>query len=485
MIQPITEQLMQLIRDGESITVEFKESKRAITKDVYETVCAFSNRDGGHIFLGVKDNGDIIGVEPDSVEKLKKDFVTAVNNENKISPALYLTPIEYDAKGKCVLYIRVPSSQEVCRCGGRIYDRIHEADIDITRHSDDVYRLYSRKSGGCFVNKVFPVFGVADLRRDLIERAKNMTRSRVDNHPWLLMSDEEIMRSAGLVLRDPVSGQVGITLAAILLFGTDQLIMSVLPHHKTDAIFRVFDTDRYDDRDVIVTNLIESFDRLMAFGKKHLNDTFHLDGVQSVSARDRILREIVSNVLAHRNYADAFVAKFVIEKDRIFTENASIPHGYGALRPESFEPLPKNPPISKVFREIGLADELGSGMRNTYRYTKMYSGGEPQFSEGDVFRIIIPLRESATATVGPRDPGAADGAKNEPINEPINEAITLTASDQRILSAIRENTRITRRELAELLDLGESTVFRAIQKLKAAGVIERCGSNKTGFWRIR
>ena len=72
MIQPITEQLMQLIRDGESITVEFKESKRAITKDVYETVCAFSNRDGGHIFLGVKDNGDIIGVEPDSVEKLKK-----------------------------------------------------------------------------------------------------------------------------------------------------------------------------------------------------------------------------------------------------------------------------------------------------------------------------------------------------------------------------------------------------------------------------
>ena len=55
----------------------------------------------------------------------------------------------------------------------------------------------------------------------------------------------------------------------------------------------------------------------------------------------------------------------------------------------------------KVFREIGLADELGSGMRNTYKYTRMYSGSEPQFIEGDVFCITIPLSEAATATVGP------------------------------------------------------------------------------------
>lgn len=62
----------------------------------------------------------------------------------------------------------------------------------------------------------------------------------------------------------------------------------------------------------------------------------------------------------------------------------------------NFEPFPKNPPIPKVFREIGLADELGSGTRNTYKYTKMYSGDEPQFIEGDVFHITNPLAEVAT-----------------------------------------------------------------------------------------
>lgn len=59
------------------------------------------------------------------------------------------------------------------------------------------------------------------------------------------------------------------------------------------------------------------------------------------------------------------------------------------------------PPIAKVFREIGLADELGSGMRNSYKYTKLYSGGEPVFTEADVFTTVIPLSEAATATVGP------------------------------------------------------------------------------------
>jgi ATP-dependent DNA helicase RecG len=174
--------------------------------------------------------------------------MTSINNENKMYPPLYLAPMEYDVDGKSILYIRVPVSQDVCRCGGRIYDRNHESDIDITHHSDEVYRLHACKSGSYYVNKVFPAFGIADLRADLIERAKKMTRSRAKDHPWLHMTNEEVIWSAGLVLRDQASGKEGLILAAILLFGTDQLIMSVLLQHKTDAIFRVFDTEAYFHR---------------------------------------------------------------------------------------------------------------------------------------------------------------------------------------------------------------------------------------------
>ena len=73
-------ELLAIIEQGEGHTVEFKKSTTDITKDVYDTVCAFSNRDGGHIFLGVKDNGTILGIRPDCVERMKKDFVTAVKS---------------------------------------------------------------------------------------------------------------------------------------------------------------------------------------------------------------------------------------------------------------------------------------------------------------------------------------------------------------------------------------------------------------------
>jgi len=121
-----------------------------------------------------------------------------------------------------------------------------------------------------------------------------------------------------------------------------------------------------------------------------------------VSARDAILREIISNSLAHRDYSSGYVAKIIIEKNRILAENSNRTHGYGNLDLNTFQPFPKNPAISKVFREIGLADELGSGMRNTYKYTKMYSGGVPQFVEGDIFRTVIPLNDAATLKSGPK-----------------------------------------------------------------------------------
>lgn len=65
-----------------------------------------------------------------------------------------------------------------------------------------------------------------------------MAIARNQNHSWKDMIDEELLRSANLILVDPETNKEGITLAAILLFGRDNSIMSVLPQHKTDAIFR-------------------------------------------------------------------------------------------------------------------------------------------------------------------------------------------------------------------------------------------------------
>ena len=467
------EELKKLIQTGEKRDVEFKKSQNDITKDVYETVCSFNNRDGGHIILGVLDNTKkICGINPERIDKILKDFTTSINNGNKINPPMYLIPEVYTVDGKEIIYIRIPEGTQVRRLNGRIWDRTHEGDIDITDNAELVYKMYARKQSTYFVNKVYPNLGLNVLNFDLIKKAKKMAVSRIDNHPWQEMNEEEILRSTGLILTDPNTGKEGITLAAILLFGKDSAIMSVLPQYKTDAIYRVKNMDRYDDRDVIITNLIDSYTRLMEFGKKHLNDVFVLDGTQSVSARDKILREVVSNILAHRDFSNAYTAKLVIERNRIYTENSNLPHGHGELQLNKFEPFPKNPTISKVFREIGFADELGSGMRNTNKYTKLYSGGTPIFEEGNIFKITIPLENVAELQVGP-------GGNKENNKENSKEIA------DKIVAVLRERPEVSIKEISKILEISTGSVRHHMEKLKKENMIEHIGSTKKGKWIIK
>ena len=150
----------------------------------------------------------------------------------------------------------------------------------------------------------------------------------------------------------------------------------------------------------------------------------------------------------------------------MFTENGNRPRGWGMLDPAQFRPFSKNPPIAKVFREVSLADELGSGMRNTYKYTKLYSGGEPQFIEGDLFRTIIPLKPVATAKVGPgvnSDTGHQEnhqvshqGNHQEPISNRIIEFCSTARSKKEIAAFLgyKDIGNLTRRYIAPLVAEG-------------------------------
>jgi len=471
------EEIMKLIQNGEKIDVEFKESNNTLPKDIYDSVCSFNNRNGGHILLGVSDEKQIIGVNEDKIDKIIKEFTTSVNNSQKIYPPLYLTPVPVNIKGKTVIYIRVPEGYQVCRHNGKIWDRSYEGDINITNNSELVYKMYSRKQSTYFVNKVYPNLEINCLETSVIEKVRKMAVSRNQNHLWKNMNDEELLRSANLILIDPETNKEGITLAAILLFGKDNSIMSVLSQHKTDAIFRVENKDRYDDRDIVITNLIDSYDRLISFGQKHLNELFVLDGIVNVNARDRILREIISNTLAHRDYSSGFPAKMIIDDEKIIIENSNLAHGMGILDLQKFEPFPKNPSISKVFIEIGIADELGSGMRNTYKYTQLYSGATPIFEEGNIFRTIIPIKKIATQKVGGEN--VAHGVAHD-------VAHGVAHDKEKIITIIKEkirlNNKITRQAIADEIGVSKKTIERHMKEINNLKYI---GSGNNGYWELK
>ena len=468
----MSDRLKQLIAQGEGITVEFKECRDTLPKSVFETVCSFLNRFGGDIFLGVANDGRIVGVDKDKSKQIKADLVSAMNNPQKIFPTVYLSVDELDIDNKTVLHVYVPESSQVHNTNRHIFDRNEDGDFEITDSTNLVASMYIRKQREYTENTVFPYATTSDLKQELIDRARIMATNRSPHHPWERMTNDEILRSAGLYKKNLQTGESGYTLACILLFGTDEAILSVLPHHKTDAIYRVVDTDRYDDRDVVRCNLIESYDRLMSFVEKHVDDKFYMEDEIRVSARNKLFREVIANMLIHREYSNAYPAKLIIGKDCVLTENGNKARGFGAINLTDFVPYPKNPVIASVFKEIGWAEELGSGVRNIVKYSKVYSGIAPKFVDGDVFKTMVPL-------IG------TDNDSDNVINDSDNAmSAELSELEQEVLACIKDDNNIGISEILAKLEISRSTATRVIRRLKDGRYIERVGSDRAGCWKV-
>lgn len=140
------------------------------------------------------------------------------------------------------------------------YDRNEDGDMDITDSPIQLQNMYNRKSNTYAEHKIFPYVTKDDLRIDLMDKVRNLAKSKNPDHQWLTMSDDEIMKSAGLWEKDFSSGIQGYNLAGVLLFGKDDVIRSCCPGYITDALYRVENLDRYDDRLQVTTNLIEAYD---------------------------------------------------------------------------------------------------------------------------------------------------------------------------------------------------------------------------------
>ncbi|MCD7764094.1 MAG: putative DNA binding domain-containing protein [Lachnospiraceae bacterium] len=387
--------LQSILTIGETVAVEFKRCGNGIESDTYESVCSFLNRFGGDLFLGVLDDGTVSGVPEKSASDMVKNFISVVSNPAMFSPTVYLAPkIIEDEAGHKIIHVHVPPSAEVHSYKKVIYDRVDDADVKVTATSA-IAQMYIRKQNIFTEKKIFPYAKISDLRLDLLPRVRQMAVNHAGGeHPWKDLNDEELLKSAGLYGTDMATGESGYNLAAIMLLGKDDVIRDVCPAYLTDALLRKVNVDRYDDREIVQTNLIESYDRLMEFARKHLLDKFFLEDDARVSLRNILAREMISNVLMHREFTSPYMAKFVIEKERMYVENANRATGDGFITPDNLEPNPKNPIIASFFRNIGLADTLGSGTRKLFKYSKYYSGRNPEFKEGDVFRIIVPLDDA-------------------------------------------------------------------------------------------
>lgn len=457
----MTEQeLNSIIHAGEGLTTEFKTCREKLPKNLFESICAFLNTKGGVVLLGVSDTGEVKGIEKSLVTRFKKEIANNSNNPQKLSPAVYLRVDEVKTEGKSIITIEVPESSQVHKTHDTIYVRNQDGDYRVM-HPVEIAKIVNRKQNYHSEQRIFPNVLLSDLRADLIEKAQRLIRANNPGNHLAELDPQDFLTRIGF-FRKNEENQVGYTLAAVLFFGTDELIQSLLPAYKFDALLRKENVDRFDDRIIVTTNLLDAYDLLMSFLEKHLNDPFYLEGTTRISLRSKIFRELVANIIAHREYMSPQPAFINIFKERVEFTNPNNPTFFGKIDPQHFTPVAKNPTISKLMIQMGRAEDIGSGIRNVTKYLPFYSkNASVEFDDDELFSTIIYFQEEST-----------------------DKILEVSENENEILKLIRENNMITILEIASILNISESTVKRSIRKMRDKGLLERHKSKKKGYWKI-
>ncbi|MDR0671418.1 MAG: putative DNA binding domain-containing protein, partial [Oscillospiraceae bacterium] len=191
--------IQKLLRDGEGLAVEFKRCRDKLSHTVFETVCAFSNRYGGDMLIGIEDDGTITGVAPEAVRQLKKDFTNALNNPQMFNPTLFVELEDIEVEGKVVLYCHIPLTSQLQMYNRKIYDRNEDGDYDVTKNTEMAGLILDRKRGLSSESRIYPHITADDLLLDmLMPKVRIMATMRIGNLPWQSMSNMDILKSASL-----------------------------------------------------------------------------------------------------------------------------------------------------------------------------------------------------------------------------------------------------------------------------------------------
>jgi len=363
--------MIRISKRYERNKVEYKLCKSTLSKSLWESVSSFSNEGGGLILLGYERKKDeYVPVGLDNPSKLLDDFTSLVGQKFNFCP-IVTADIENDS-GKPVIKIEVKEAPKYqkpiyIKDAGPIkggFKRVGATDLRLTDY--DVHRYYLARLGAPDAQ---PMDGstISDIDIEALSAYRSIRRLVKPDAPELKFNDKDLLKSYNLLIgRSEV-----LTIAGLLLFGTEKAIRKYFPAKRLDTI-RIKGTEWGKDKDSFLSrdltgNLLTLRSTALDFLYR-----FFLIPFKSDSRGDRIeknahsdaLRESLSNQLMHQDYFDSSPAQIIIYNDRIEFYNA----GYSLKNPEEFDsPGSKlrNPGIASVFYDLQWAESKGTGLKTT------------------------------------------------------------------------------------------------------------------------
>ncbi len=180
-----------------------------------------------------------------------------------------------------------------------------------------------------------------------------------------------------------------------------------------------------------------------------------------------VIRELIVNSIVHRDYTQSSdtVIKIFDDKIEIFNPG-KLPEGITIKKILSgeYNSIIRNKKIADIFKEIGLIEKYGSGLKRVIESISQTKRHIIKFSETEAGFKVILIRT--------------------PVKTPVKENIILSAIENKILIEIRNDIKITYEKLSEKINVGTDTIKEYIRKLKNKEALKRIGSKRSGYWEI-
>ena len=450
-----------IIKENENQVIEWKES----WQDKYlEWICGYANAQGGTLYIGVDDNGNVLGLDAKTIKKLLEDI------PNKITAAFGITcDVNQKIKNKKkYIQIEVKKSKLPLNLHGRYYYRTGSVKKEITGF--ELTEFIIKSTGTSYDAMISDVarekLTFESFKKRYLKATRNVLDIENDLISFKLMLEDGQMTNAGVLFAD----QWSVHHSRVFCTRWNGL-------EKSNSV-----QDALDDSE-FTGSLLNLFDDTMAFIRHNSKKGWKKEKDERIELPDypeRAVEEGLANALIHRSYLQTGAHSQVdIYDDRLVITNPGGMFDGSEVQFLDLRHVPsklRNPILADVFGRLRLMERRGSGFKkilDAYESEERYTDYlKPQFYT-DGYNFFLTLWNLNYAY---------DKTQNKAQNKAQNGALS---DREYLLLLLRENPSATQTELAEIMNKSRRSVQMLMKELIDDGIVERVGSKKMGTWIVK
>ena len=450
--------LKLLIKEGESLTVEFKEK---YSTKIVQDIVAFANVKGGKIILGVTDGGATKGERLTNAMKAEI-FSLARNCDPKIKVTAKQT-------GDYVV-VDVPEGEDKpYSCSGAYYKRYDAVTQKLSQK--ETRAIFEDHPKVDYDEKPNREATIKDLA---LAKVKKFCKEAGIEIPVTTERLPNILRSLNLMNKGSISN------AGVLFFANrmDDFFL-----HSQFMLLAFKDYEGVDifDRREVRSDLLTQFKESEFFLERHLSLQAKIESMKRINEYEipkAAWREAIANAIIHRDYRMSGTSiQIRVFPNRIeVISPGSLPEGVTIKNIGSMSSR-RNEIIADMFARLDVIEKAGTGIIRIRKAMKAAGLKPPAFENmGKFFKIIL---------YRPKGVGDVENVVGSVVDNVVDNVVDKMTENQReIYALIKANPKISAREIASKIKIATRNVQRNIEALKTLGLIKRIGTAKGGSWEI-